>query len=127
MSGKTVRSLVSSILVVTIVAVPGVWAQSNQETIVLNVEGMDEQRCEDAVGSLLDGVPGVSWVTVDHETDRVTIEFDPGKATAEELAAAIDWCPSFEVTGSDTHSLDMERVKTLARDCPCCASDRGQT
>ena len=122
MSIKVARNLLLSLLV-TVVVVPSVWAQS-PETIELNVEGLNEQRCEDVVGSLLHRVPGISSVIADHESDRVTVEFDPGQATAEEVAAAIDWCPSFAVTGSNTHSLDMERVRDLARRSACRDADR---
>ena len=47
----------------------------------------------------------------------MTVEFDPGKTSAEEIAAAIEECPMFEVTGSETHELDEELIRESRRSC----------
>ena len=47
----------------------------------------------------------------------MTVDFDPAETSAEQIAAAIEDCPSFDVTGSETHELDEELVKSSRRSC----------
>lgn len=118
-SRKQLGVALIALLVITL-PISAAWAQGGQDTIVLNVSGMTEQRCEDTVGNLLDNVTGVRTFSSDHEADKITVQFDPSTVTAEQVAAAIERCPSFDVTGSETHVLDMAEVRELAESCPCC-------
>ena len=93
-------------------ATPAHSQEEATETVVLNVAGMWNEGCEEFVEeALLGDLDGISEVWADHQSDQVTIEFDPEEVTAEELAGAIENCPSYSVTGSDTHDLDLDKVK----------------
>lgn len=102
-----------------------VWAplalqaqDSKTETIILRVDGMWEQGCEEYLSdSLLGDLAGVHDVHADHENDAVTVEFDPAEVSAERIVAAIEDCPSFDVTGSDTHVLDEGLIEENRRSC----------
>lgn len=102
-----------------------VWAplalqaqSSSTETIVLSVEGMWEEGCEDYLSdSLLGDLAGVHDVHADHENDAVTVDFDPAEVSAERIVAAIEDCPSFDVTGSATHVLDEGLIEENRRFC----------
>ena len=98
-----------------------VWAAARaagSETVVLNVDGMSAEGCEEYISdSLLGDVEGVQQVYADYENDIVTVEFDPAETSAEQVAAAIEGCPSFDVTGSETHELDEELIKSSRRSC----------
>ena len=108
-------------LVVAAVALPpnGGWmispAHSQEEptdTVILNVEGMWNEGCEEYVEEgLLGDLDGISEVRADHESDQVTIRFNPDAVTPEQLAGAIENCQSYSVGGSDTHDLDLDQVK----------------
>ncbi len=88
------------------------------ETVILNVEGMWAEGCEEYISnSLLGDVEGIQQVHADHQNDIVTVEFDPAGTSPEQIAAAIEDCPSFEVTGSETHELDEELIEQNQRSC----------
>ena len=88
------------------------------DTVVLNVEGMWNEDCEEYIAdSLLDDLDGVEQVRADYDDDTVAVDFDPATTSAEEIAAAIEDCPSFDVTGSETHELDEELIKKNRRSC----------
>ncbi len=92
--------------------------RSPTETLILNVSGMWNEGCEEYIShSLLSDLEGVHEVDVDHENDRVTVELDSSTTSAEEVAAAIENCPFFDVTGSDTHDLDDELIRESRRSC----------
>ncbi len=91
---------------------------AGSETVILNVDSMWAEGCEEYIAdSLLDDIDGVQEVHADHEADFVTVDFDPAEASAEEIAAAIENCPLFDVTGSETHELDEELIRKNRRLC----------
>ena len=93
-------------------ATPALSQEEPTETVVLDVKGMWNEGCEEFVEEVLLGdLDGISEAWADHESDQVTIEFNPDEVSAEELAGAIENCPSYSVTGSDTHVLDLDAVK----------------
>ena len=109
-------------ILVLVAAVPSAtWAQEPPtDILVLEVDGMWNQKCENYVeNNLLGDRDGVYDVVADHENDRVTVEFDPAQVSTAELAAAIVDCPMFDVTGSPTHSLDDEAIERFRQDCTC--------
>lgn len=53
------------------------------------VKGMTCEGCRAAVTRVLKGVEGVSEAVVDLTGQRATVTFDPGRATPEQLAAAV--------------------------------------
>lgn len=76
------------------------------ETVVLEVSGMWSTCCERYLErALLEPLEGVDRAQADHKSDTVTVWFDPEKLTADEIAAGIEACPFFDVTGSPSHSL----------------------
>ena len=91
---------------------------AGSETVILNVDGMWAEGCEDYIAdSLLADMKGIQQVSANHEQDFVSVEFDPAEASAEEIAAAIEDCPHFDVTGSETHELDEELIEKSRRSC----------
>jgi copper chaperone len=60
------------------------------EHLTLTVTGMTCGGCENAVKRVVSAVDGVSTVTASHRDNRVVIEYDPGRATREAIAAAIE-------------------------------------
>ena len=55
-------------------------------TTELNVDGMACGGCEESVEDALRGLPGVTDVVADHESNRVTVE---GDTDVDELVAAV--------------------------------------
>ncbi len=60
------------------------------EEIVFKVEGMSCKHCVAAVQKALEGVPGVAKASVSLENATVQAAFDPAKANAAQLKAAIE-------------------------------------
>ena len=88
------------------------------DTVILNVEGMWNEACEEYIAdSLLGDLEGVREVHADHDNNMVTVEFDPAGTSAEQIAATIENCPSFDVIGSETHELNEELIKKSRRSC----------
>jgi copper chaperone CopZ len=58
--------------------------------LTLTVTGMTCGGCENAVKRVLGTVEGVSNVTASHGESRVTLDYDPDKATLEAIAKAIE-------------------------------------
>ena len=54
-------------------------------------------------------------MTADHDADTVTVVFDPSKISPEQLAAAIENWPLMRVTGSKTHELDRNEIRSHRR------------
>jgi copper chaperone CopZ len=111
-------ALVIAALVVTSMPFPTGARAAGSETVSLNVEGMWAEGCEEYISdSLLGDIEGIQQVHADHENDVVTVEFDPAESSAEQIAAAIEDCPLFDVTGSETHELDEQLIKKNRRSC----------
>ncbi len=111
-------ALVIATLVITSMPFATAAPAAGSETVILNVDGMWAEGCEEYISdSLLGDIEGVQQVHADHENDVVTVEFDPAETSAEQIAAAIEDCPSFDVTGSETHELDEELVESSRRSC----------
>ena len=107
-----------TILLLTCATATADAGASGVETLVLNVDGMWEEECEEYISdSLLGDATGVRHVEADHDNGIVTVDFDPTGISAEEIAAAIENCPMFDVTGSDTHDLDEELIQQSRRSC----------
>ena len=57
--------------------------------LTLTVTGMTCGGCENAVKRVLSALDGVSNVTASHRDDRVTLDYDPAKATRDAIEKAI--------------------------------------
>jgi len=55
----------------------------------LNIEGMSCNMCVAHVTKALEGVDGVSAVTVSLEAKRATVDYDESKAGAGDMIAAV--------------------------------------
>ena len=105
-------------LLLTAVPVPLEAQSIASETIILNVEGMWNQDCEEYIAdSLLGDIEGIQEVRADHESDSVSVDFDPARTSAEEIAVEIEDCPFFDVTGSETHELDEDLIEKSRSSC----------
>ncbi|MGQ9555330.1 MAG: heavy metal translocating P-type ATPase [Anaerolineae bacterium] len=82
------------------------------ERITVPVEGMTCASCAAHVEKALREVPGVELATVNLATERATVEFEAGQASAAELAAAIE--------SSGYHALS--ETTTLSIEGMTCAS-----
>jgi copper ion binding protein len=58
--------------------------------LTLTVKGMSCGGCENAVKRAVSLVEGVSNVTASHRDERVTLDYDPAKATREAIEQAIN-------------------------------------
>lgn len=58
--------------------------------LTLTVKGMSCGGCENAVTRAVSLVDGVSNVTASHRDERVTLDYDPAKATREAIEQAIN-------------------------------------
>jgi copper chaperone len=56
----------------------------------LRVTGMTCQGCVRSVKRVLERVPGVSEAAVSLERSEAVVDFDPGRASAADLAAAVE-------------------------------------
>jgi copper chaperone len=61
-----------------------------KETTVLNVTGMSCGHCEHAVKKAVIALKGVTDVSVDLKSGKVTVEFDPSKTDTGKMGAAIE-------------------------------------
>jgi copper chaperone CopZ len=59
-----------------------------QDTLKLSIEGMHCEGCIRRVSAVLQGVQGVKLGFV--EVGSAQLTFDPGEASAEEIAAAVN-------------------------------------
>jgi len=60
------------------------------ETVTLKVNGMTCQGCVRSVTKVLQGVPGVDSAEVSLERGEARVVYDPARAAAAQLRAAID-------------------------------------
>jgi copper ion binding protein len=59
------------------------------EQVTLNVTGMSCGGCENAVRRAVGSIEGVTTVTASHKNHRVTVEYDPAKASLARITQAI--------------------------------------
>lgn len=64
-------------------AVPRIFVRM---TTTLSIDGMSCKHCEQTVADALGEIPGITGVSVDHESGTATVE---GEATRDELVAAV--------------------------------------
>ena len=62
----------------------------SKQVTVLTVEGMSCGHCEARVKKAAGAVAGVSSVSVDLKGKKVTVEFDPGAASLQQIKDAIE-------------------------------------
>lgn len=62
----------------------------NCQDAIINVEGMTCQSCVKSIESKISEVSGVLGITVSLEKKQAYVQFNPGKVSAENIAAAID-------------------------------------
>ena len=60
------------------------------ETVVLPVAGMTCGGCARAVEKKLTATPGVSKASVDLESAKATVQYDPARTAVPKLVAAIE-------------------------------------
>lgn len=60
------------------------------EKIVLNVEGMSCEHCENAVKNAVNQLEGVKGVSVDLAAKTVSVEFESSKVNPTQIQDAID-------------------------------------
>lgn len=63
---------------------------SNMEKTTLNIEGMHCGACATGIQMLTTQLDGVKSAFVDYEGKKGTFEFDPTKATKEQIIKAIE-------------------------------------
>lgn len=124
MKSKTARALSSLLLWLAISGISQPVVAEDVETVIFEVRGLWADFCEWYVEeSLLGDIAGIERVEADHQADTVTVVFDPGRVSAEKLAAAIEDCPLMKVEDSPTHELDREEIRRQRRRW-CCWLDR---
>ena len=69
----------------------------SSDLVTLQITGMHCGHCVGAVSRALKAVPGVD--AADVKVGSATVQFDPGKATADQLAAAVR-DEGYEVVGA---------------------------
>lgn len=85
------RTLRTSILVLAaalIIALPMTAAE--QQTVVLDIKGMHCTSCASGIEAMLRRVDGVTKADVTFEDKIATVAYDPAKANAEKIIAAIE-------------------------------------
>lgn len=60
------------------------------QKIELNIEGMHCGACATGIQMFVSQIAGVLTVFVDYDTKKGTFEFDPEKATKEQIIKAIE-------------------------------------
>ena len=60
------------------------------EELTLKVTGMTCGGCESAIRRVLSMVDGVTAATASHQDERVTVSYDPHKASREKIVGAIE-------------------------------------
>lgn len=60
------------------------------QNIILNVEGMSCEHCENRVKKAISSLNGVGSVSVDLKNKTVTIDFDPTQVTESLFKATIE-------------------------------------
>ena len=60
------------------------------DRLTLTVTGMTCGGCENAVRRVVSMVDGVSSVTASHRENKVTVEYDPARATRDTITRAIE-------------------------------------
>lgn len=71
---------------------------NEQDTLILQVEGMSCTGCEQRIRNVLRRVQGVRDASADHTTGRVEVRVDPGQVELGVLAARITEA-GYSVTG----------------------------
>ena len=66
--------------------------------IVLNIEGMTCDHCTKTISKALTGLDGIEKVTVNLDTGRASVEFDPSKVLLDNMRAAVKEA-GYTVTG----------------------------
>jgi mercuric transport protein len=66
---------------------PFAWSQQS-EVATLHAEKIYCEACAAVISKALRNVPGVSKVNVDVQKKDVVVQFDPSKATVDDLTAA---------------------------------------
>jgi mercuric transport protein len=61
----------------------------SEQTVTLDVQGMDCAGCVIGVRTVLKRLPGVSKAEVTYETRRAVVTYDPAKVTVAQMIAAI--------------------------------------
>ena len=60
------------------------------ETLVMNVNGIHCESCEDRIARTLRGLRGVAQVAADHATATVRVVFDPSRTSKDTVRSAIE-------------------------------------
>lgn len=69
---------------------PAPLAEAELKTTTLHVEGMVCDSCEGAIKAEVEKLDGVASCVADHEAKSATIRHDPGRASVDAVAAAIE-------------------------------------
>ena len=77
-----------SLLFATLVALTNPASAQEMKTATLHAEKIYCDACAAVITKALRNVPGVSKVDVDVEKKNVMVQFDPAKASVENLTAA---------------------------------------
>ena len=77
-----------TLLFAMLLGVASLAAAQERKTATLHAEKIYCGACAAVITKALRNVPGVSKVDVDVEKKDVTVEFDPAKASVEDLTAA---------------------------------------
>ena len=66
------------------------WRLGTLETLVMNVNGIHCESCEERIARALRGLGGVAQVSADHTTATVRLVFDPSRTSREAVRSAIE-------------------------------------
>ncbi len=59
------------------------------EKTTLNIEGMHCGACATGINMLVSGMDGVKTITVDYNTKKGDLEYDPSKVTLDQVKQSI--------------------------------------
>lgn len=64
-------------------------SQENQNTVVLNIEGMTCEGCENTIKSGLESLPGIVKVKASHVDSNAIVVYDANQVTIEEMGEMV--------------------------------------
>ena len=85
---QTLRTSIFVLAAALVVALPTIAAE--QQTLILDIKGMHCTGCASGIKAMLRRVDGVTKADVSFEERLAKVEYDPAKANAEKIIAAVE-------------------------------------
>lgn len=85
---RPISNLIATFAVMVLV-LPVAGLSAERSSAVILIADMDCAACTTTVRIALERVEGVERATVDYDSKRAVVEFDPGVVVIEELLAAV--------------------------------------